>query len=383
MRHLQIEGPAVKIWPVSASSASPAPLLLRAGRTLLGGQLEQGVDVLVEGGLVAALGPDLDVPTGARVLELATGCLSPGFVDLHVHALDGRGLVGPAAPDVPGLSAALAARGVTGFLATTAAAPIAELRGVLEGLPYDVAGARCLGVHLEGPWLSGLKAGAQPPAALQLPELTVLEDLFAAGPPTLLTLAPELPGALALVERAAQAGVVVSLGHSTATYECAVQAIAAGARHITHCFNAMLPLHHREPGLVGAALDLPDVTVEVIADGVHLHPAVVRLLWRTCGVSRVCLVSDAVDVDLPGEGVARLADGTLAGSRVGLDAAVRNAVGWGIPLADALTMASTTPASVIGVEHVLALGAPADLVLLDERLEVVMTIVAGTPIWER
>lgn len=366
-----------------AVSPSPAPLLLRAGHTLLEGRLQVGIDVLVDAGVVVATGRELEPPPGTRVVQESAGCLSPGFVDLHVHALNGCGLVGPTAPDVPGLSLALARRGVTGFLATTVAAPLDDLRAVLSGLPYEVAGARCLGVHLEGPWLSGAKAGAQPPGALRAPDLAALEDLLAAGPPALLTLASELDGALALVQRASEVGVVVALGHSAATYDQAVQAVAAGARHITHCFNAMPALHHREPGLVGAALDLADVTVEAIADGIHLHPAVVRLLWRACGPARVCLVSDAVDVDLPGAGAARLADGTLAGSRMGLDAAVRNVVAWGIPLADALTMAAATPASVLGAEQVLAVGARADLVLLDARLDVVMTVVGGIPVWER
>jgi N-acetylglucosamine-6-phosphate deacetylase len=270
---------------------------------------------------------------------------------------------------------------VTGFLATTAAAPVPSLLPLLE--PVVTAGARCLGVHLEGPWLSTAHAGAQPRDALVAPDLADLDRLLEAGPPAMITLAPELPGALDAVAKAAAAGVVVALGHSGASYAHATAAVAAGARHVTHCFNAMRPLHHREPGLAGAALDLPDVTVEVIADGVHVHPAVVRLLWRACGASRLCLVSDAVDVALPGTAAAHLDDGTLAGSRIGLDQAVRNCVDWGIPLADALTMASVTPASVIGDWGGIVLGRRADLTVLDEDLHVVMTVVGGRVVWER
>jgi N-acetylglucosamine-6-phosphate deacetylase len=145
----------------------------------------------------------------------------------------------------------------------------------------------------------------------------------------------------------------------------------------------MSPLHHREPGLVGAALDLPDVTVEVIADGIHLHPAVVRLLWRAVGALRLCLVSDAVDVDLPGGPAARLDDGTLAGSRIGLDAAVRNLVAAQVPLVDALTMASLTPAGALRLRHGLEVGAPADLVLLSADLQVTTTVVGGRVVWQR
>ena len=380
MRHLQIPARPVKIWAVSAPHT---PLHLRGGRALLAGELHHDVDVLVEGGRVAAVGADLPTPAGARVVDVGGGVVAPGLVDLHVHALDGAGLVGGGAPDVPGLSLALAARGVTGFLATTVAAPLEELVRVLAGLPYEVTGARCLGVHLEGPWLAADRSGAQPKTALRAPEAGELAGLLAHGRPALLTLAPELAGADALISAALAAGVVVALGHSAATYEGAVRAIDAGARHITHCFNAMASLHHREPGLVGAALDRCEVTVEAIADGEHLHPAVVRLLWRACGPERVCLVSDAVDVELPGTAAARLADGTLAGSRIGLDAAVRNVVGWGIPLADALTMASTTPAGVLGLSHRIEAGAPADLVVLDGRLEVALTVVDGSVVWSR
>jgi N-acetylglucosamine-6-phosphate deacetylase len=352
------------------------PVLLRARRALLLGELRP-LDVLVVDGRVESVAASLDAPRDARVLDVDV--LSPGFLDLHVHALDGCGTIGRL--DVPGLSRALARRGVTGFLATASAAPVASSLPLLEHVVTE--GARCLGVHLEGPWLSTAHAGAQPRAALTAPDLADLDTLIEAGPPAMITLAPELPGGLEAVAKAAAAGVVVALGHSGASYAHATSAVLAGARHITHCFNAMRPLHHREPGLAGAALDLADVSVEVIADGVHVHPAIVRLLWRACGVERVCLVSDAVDVALPGTDAAQLEDGTLAGSRIGLDQAVRNCVGWGIPLADALTMASVTPASVIGDRAGIVVGRTADLTVLDEDLHVVMTIVGGSVVWER
>lgn len=351
------------------------PLLIRARRALVLGELRP-LEVLVADGRLAEVGSSLTAPDGARVVEVDV--LSPGFVDLHVHALDGAGTFAPA--DVPGLSTALARRGVTSFLATVSAAPVAQLLPLLA--PVATTGARCRGVHLEGPWLSTAHAGAQPREALVAPDLAELDRLLAAGPPAMITLAPELPGALEVVAKASAAGVVVALGHSGATYAHATAAVVAGAQHVTHCFNAMRPLHHREPGLVGAALDLPDVTVEVIADGVHLHPAVVRLLWRACGAARLCLVSDAVDIALPGDGVAQLEDGTLAGSRIGLDQAVRNLVGWGIPVADALTMASVTPGGRLGLPPGIEVGADADLTLLDEDLHVVMTVVEGRVVWE-
>lgn len=356
------------------------PVLLRARQALLPAGL-QAAEVLVADGAIQAVGTSLAAP-GVPVVEV--DLLSPGFVDLHVHAVDGCGAVGPA-PDVPGLARALARHGVTSFLATTVTAPLEELLALLGSTAGS--GARLAGLHLEGPWLSPDHVGAQPPAHLAPPSLTDLERLVEAGPPVLLTLAPELPGGLEVVARATAAGVVVSLGHSGATYDEALAAIDAGARHVTHCFNAMRPLHHREPGLVGAALDRSEVTVEVIADGVHLHPATVRLVWRAAGPARVCVVSDAVELDFPEArpegGATRRPDGTLAGSRTGLDAMVRNLLSWGIPLVDALTMASTTPARVLGQPGRITVGAPADLVVLDDTLQVVSTLVDGTVQWQR
>ncbi len=359
-------------------------LLLRGRRVLVADGLCPDLDVLVLDGVITAVGPRGSVGDGDLVLEAAV--VAPGYVDLHVHALDGRGLVGPGAPDVEGLSRALLRRGVTSFLATTVATPVDDLVPLVAATQQmTVTGARLLGCHLEGPWLSPDHAGAQDRSALVAPDLAALDRLLQAGPPVLLTLAPELPGASNLIARAVEAGVVVSLGHSGATYAEAAAAVEAGAAHVTHCFNAMSGLHHREPGLVGAALDLPSLTVELIADGVHVHPAAARLLWRAVGRRRVCLVSDAVDLDLPGTTGVRLPDGTLAGSRSGLDQAVRNLVAWGVPLLDALTMASATPARVAGRDDLgtFTVGTPADLVLLDADLQVLATIVDGMVAWQR
>lgn len=367
-----------------------ADLLVHGERLLLGGRLLADHDLLIAAGDVVAVGPAGTVGEARETRSAAV--VAPGFVDVHVHSLDGCGLVGPGSPDVAGLSRALAARGVTGFLATTAAAPVPvlveQLRAVAAATTATTAttaGARCLGAHLEGPWLSPDARGAQPVDALATPDVDDLRRLLAAGPVRLLTVAPELPGAGVLIEAATAAGVVVSMGHSRTTYDGALTAIGHGVRHVTHCYNAMSGLHHGEPGLVGAALDRSELTVELIADGVHVHPATVRLAWRAVGRERLCLVSDAVDLG-DGDGPAsRLPDGTLAGARVGLDAAVRNVVSWGVPLADALVMAAGTPAQVAGHPSLgsIDVGAPADLVLLDDDLTVRATLVAGTTVFER
>jgi N-acetylglucosamine-6-phosphate deacetylase len=346
------------------------PLLIRPRAVLQREGLVPGLEVLLDGEVVASVGRGL---AAADVLDLPDVVLAAGFVDLHVHELGGAGVLDAERPDLPALARALAAGGTTAFLATTAAAPIAELERVLQHVataqPANPSGARCLGVHLEGPWLAPARAGAQPTAHLAAPAVADLARLLDAGPVRMVTLAPELPGAMELIEYAVSRGVVVALGHSDCDYRTAGAAVDAGARHVTHCFNAMSPLHHREPGLAGAALDL-DVSVELIADGEHLHPATARLIHRAVGPSRACLVSDAVDRG------AR-PDGVLAGAAVTQATGVRNLVSWGIPLEHALTMAAATPASVIGHEAVIRPGAPGDLVAVDDAGRLVATWVAG------
>lgn len=361
-------------------------MLLHASHALVEGRLVNDCTVTVDDGFVSDVSSGVATPSAADIV-VDGGVIAPGFVDVHVHALDGAGMLSADTADVVGLGRALVRRGVTGFAPTTITSPIDELAKVLSTLPAlgDVVGARFLGAHLEGPWLSPERPGAQPRDHLVAPEVDALHRLLEAGAVAMVTIAPELPGALEVIAAAREAGVVVALGHSDATYDETQAAVEAGARHVTHCFNAMAPLHQRDPGIAGAALDLPGLTVEAIGDGVHLHPAVVRLLWRTRGANEICLVSDAVDfgsvngLQRGPDGALRRPDGVLAGSAIGLDSAVRNAVSWGIPLAAALTMASTAPARALARDDIgrLAVGAAADLVVLDRDLNVHTVVVAG------
>ena len=353
-------------------------LAIRGGRVLTpAGWVD--ADLRVDGRHVAALGPG---PAAAVELDATGASVLPGFVDLHVHAAGG-GWPQRDPGELATMARALVRGGVTSFLLTTVAAPLAELRRVLD-TGADTEAARCVGVHLEGPWLAAARAGAQPAAHLRPIEAAEVRAL-AVPPVRLVTLAPELPGALPVITELAARGIVVAMGHSDATYDESAAGAAAGARHVTHAFNAMRGLHHRDPGLAGAALDLADLTVEVIADGVHVHPAAVRLLWRARGADAVCLVSDGVDGcgtggELVREGSAlRRADGRLAGSTLTLVDAVRNAVAWGIPLADAARMAAATPARVLGRADLGSLhpGALADAVVLDGDLQVRHVVVGG------
>lgn len=352
-------------------------LALRGGRVLTADGWSCD-DLLIDGGTVVAPGRG----EADHVLDVTGAVVAPGMVDLHVHAAGGHSAQGPRS-DLDGMARCLAAAGTTSFLATASAAPLEELRDLLGG-GRPSAGARCVGVHLEGPWLSPDAAGAQPPGALRSPSVDEALSLLSAGDDLrCVTLAPELPGALDVVSALVARGVRVSLGHSATSYEDAVAALAAGARGVTHCFNAMSQLSGRDPGLVGAALSWPDLVVEVIADGVHVHPAAVLALHAARGPEGVALVSDCVDGCAPADAlvrdgdVLRLPDGRLAGSALALVDAVRNVVSWGVPLADALAMSSTTPAAALGLDVSLRPGAVADVVVLDADLRVRHVLVAG------
>jgi N-acetylglucosamine-6-phosphate deacetylase len=349
---------------------------------LVDGQLVPG-DVEVADGLVAAVG--LNGRPGR-------GVAAPGFVDLHVNGFGG---VDFHAADTDGYrraAKALLATGVTAFQPTFISAPETELAAALQEVPPNGAAPHVLGAHLEGPFLAPERLGTHPAAARRDPDAELLERLLASGPVTHVTLAPELPGALELVDLLRSRGITVSCGHSNATADEARDAFAHGARTVTHIFNAMRPFAAREPGLAGAALASQDVIVQVIVDGVHLAEETAKLVWQAAA-GRVALVTDAVagaglgdgtyrlgSVDVSIEnGVVRRADRTLAGSTVTMIEAVRNLVALGAPLAGALAAASEVPAKIARRDDVgrLAPGAPADLVVVDDELELVRVLAAG------
>ena len=355
--------------------------------------------VELEGEQIAAVGAG-EPPRGGRRLDARGLILCPGFVDIHIHGALGHDLFAGA---VPGVSAGLPRFGCTAYLPTTVTAPWEETLAAVAALAAAVerppAGARPAGLHLEGPFLNPLRRGMQAAEHMRPPSAADLDALLAAGRGQVrtVTLAAELPGGAAAVARLAAGGVRVALAHSDATYAQAVAAADAGASHVTHCFNAMRPLHHREPGLAGAALDLPALSAEVIADGIHVHPAVLRLLWRVKGWRRLALVTDAMagagapeglyrfggqEVTVAG-GSARLADGTLAGSVLTMDRAVRVMVEAGLPAREAVGMATLAPAAAAGLRGVgrLAPGCRADLVALHPELHVAWTMIAGRRAW--
>ena len=374
--------------------------VLAGARVLTPDDEIDGGSVIVEGGRIAEVAAGLSPPAGAEVVGLSGLTLAPGFIDIHVHGGGGFSLATGDAEEVRSYARWVVAHGVTSFVASivgeTPEEGEAALRAIAEAGPAG-GGAELLGAHLEGPFVSAERRGALPEGWLRPPDAGLLRRLLeaAGGRLRLLTLAPELPGAGALLEQALRAGCVVAVGHSDATYQEARAAFARGARHLTHAFNAMRPFHHREPGPLGAALDAEGVTVELIADGVHVHRAAARMVVRTKGVDGVALVTDGVPPAGLIEGSFRiggqrarlvkgkmaLPDGTIAGSAATMDGVIRHVAGDGIATpAQAVRMASTVPAGVLGLagrKGRIARGYDADLVALDSNLNVAMTWVAG------
>jgi len=345
------------------------PPLRIAATTIITPDGEHGPGaVTVDDGLIVAVEHEPDAP--ARIL-------CPGFVDMQVNGIGPIDVATADGSDWDELDTQLLAQGVTTWCPTLVSAPLSRIDAALERMARaaarDGGRPRMAGAHLEGPFLGGAP-GAHPPELIIPPDLDWLASL--PNLVRLVTLAPEAARAREAIELLTARGVLVSLGHSTATYEQAVAAIDAGARLVTHCFNGMGPLHHRAPGLVGAALTDARVAVSLIADLVHVHPAVVNLVFRA---QRVALVTDAVAWEGHGD-APRLPDGTLMGSTLTADAAVRNVVHrCHVTLTDAVRAASTTPADLLGLDDCgrIAVGARADLVALTPELTVEQTWVGG------
>lgn len=352
---------------------------------------------VVDGRLVSGdVAVDDGVVTGVGLAGPGSGIAAPGLVDLQVNGFAGVDLLATDASGYAVVGEALLETGVTAYLPTLITAPEPTLVAALREVPDQAPGARILGVHLEGPFLSPVRLGAHPADARRDPDTALLERLLAAGPVRLVTLAPELPGALELIDLLRGRGITVSLGHTDATAAEARAAFDHGARTVTHVFNAMRPLAHRDPGVIGVALARPEVVVQAIVDGVHLDPDIVRILWRVAG-GRLALVTDATAATRLGEGTptlggnrvvvsrgaARRADDLLAGSTVTLIEAVRNLVAAGATLAEGLEAASAVPARVLGWGDVgrLTPGARADVIVLDDALEIVRTLVDGDTRW--
>ena len=367
--------------------------------------------VFIEDGLISAVSSrdQQAIPTSASVVDLGDAILAPGFVDIHMHGGAGLDVMRASPAELPHLNKFLTTHGVTGYFPTTVAAPLDQTCVALERLADAIEGSRDfkaanggapqaqpLGIHLEGPFLSHLRRGVHPPEYLAEPTVQVFERLWQAarGHVRMMTIAPELPGALEVIAEASRRNVLVSIGHSDAVLEAARAGVQAGARHATHTFNAMRPLDHRDPGILAEVLTDPQLSADIIVDGIHVMPEVVQLFLQAKGIDHAVLITDATAAAGMPDGTYQLGpiqvevkngrctmDGKLAGSVLTMDRAVRNVIhfaDWS--LQDAVRAATLNPARAAGLAQrhgVLAPGAEANLVALSPDGEVRRTMVRG------
>ncbi len=392
-------------------------IVLAGGDLVLPDRILTAGSLIFDDGRMVAIDPRSRVePAGAVVLDAREHYVVPGFVDVHVHGVLGRDTL-DGGDAVAAIAAALPRYGVTAFCPTSVACPPAALDAMLAGvrdarLAPGARSARVLPAHLESNFINPEYRGAQPAECIRTAAGRGPDDAFAGSEILdviaahqadvgIVTLAPEMPGGIDLVARLAAAGVHVSIGHTGASFEEAIAAIDAGARHATHLFNRMPPMSHRAPGAAGAVLAREDVSAELICDGFHVHPAVCRVAIATKGPGGIMAITDGTSGSgLPagatarlggrsivvGEYAAHLADGTLAGSTLTMDGAFRTiATRLGLSLVDAATLCATAPARQLRLTGLgaIAEGAMADLVVLDRSLQVVRTFVAGREVYRR
>ncbi len=341
-------------------------------------------------------------PTEGMTFDATGLYVVPGLVDIHIHACNGFDFCDGTKEAIEGMSAYLIKQGITSFIATSMAFDEERLEQIFRigqemiaaGIPK---GAQMRGIHMEGPFFSKAKKGAQSEKYIIDPDIMMFKRLQEVSGQTIriVDVAPELEGAMSFIREAAQE-TTVSLAHTMADYDTATEAFAQGASHVTHLFNAMPAFSHRDPGVVGAAFDAK-ATVEMICDGIHLHPAVIRSVFSWFGQDRVVLISDAMRAcgledghyDLGGQevlvnqGKATLIDGTIAGSATNLYTCMKNAVSFGISLEMAVKAATINPAKVVGIDQQvgsIAVGKQADFLLLDRDLNIAGVFIGGQPI---
>src|SRR5579864_928720 len=363
--------------------------------------------LLVEDGMISHLSSRSakEVPTNVTLVDFGDVVLVPGFVDIHIHGGAGLDAMRALPSELPRLGRFLATHGVTGYFPTTVAAPLDATYAALGRLADAIEAvgnnggsvqARPLGIHLEGPFLSHKRRGVHPPENLVAPTIEIFERLWQAarGQVRMLTIAPEIPGAMEVIAEAARRRVCVSIGHSDAELPAARDAVKAGARHATHTFNAMRPLDHREPGILGEVLSDDRITADMIVDGIHVAPEVVKVFLHATGHEHAVLITDAISATGMPDGRYKLgpievdvkdgkctANGSLAGSVLTMDRAVRNVTqfaSWS--LRNAVRAATLNPAQAVGMASdrgVLAAGAVADFLVLSSGGEVLKTVVGG------
>src|SRR5713101_7539252 len=386
-----------------------ATTLLHVGKAITPKGEIVNAGILIRDGEIEMVGPrfGMELPSGATEVPATDSTAIPGFVDVHIHGAGGHDVMEADKTALGTITGRLAAFGTTSLLATTVTASADHTCRAVEGISKYISGqyqtnaprAEILGIHFEGPFLSKERRGVHPTEWLQPPSAELLQRFLqaASGNARILTIAPELLGATPCIDAARSLGMVVSIGHTDATYEQARAAVAHGAHHATHVYNAMRPFSHRDPGVIGAVLTTAEVSAELIADGVHVDEAAMRLLLQAKGPGSVILISDGISATgMPdgkynlgkfevtvSNGVCRNAEGKLAGSTLTLDRALRNIVALGVPPGDAVRMLTTNPAKLLGIEFkkgALRTGADADIVLLDQSLQLTNVWTRGIPL---
>jgi N-acetylglucosamine-6-phosphate deacetylase len=357
---------------------------------------------LIEDGRIHSLGsgeaPTSIIQKAGTNIDCHGSILIPGFIDLHTHGAVGADFVFGKTDEIRDISVFFAGHGVTGFLATTYAASQPEITTAVEtirGAMGSEPGARILGIHLEGPWLNPLRAGAQSIDNIRIATPEEVQPYLDTGLIRLVAIAPEISENQWMIHACVERNITVAAGHTAATFAEMQAAMQMGLTQMTHCFNAMGSLHHREPGAVGAALSLPALNCELIADNIHVHPAVMEILVKAKTPQGVILITDSISAagmpdgfyTLEGQpvtltdGAARLADGTLAGSTLTMDAALRNlSSATHLPLEEIWMCSSLNAAQAIHMDDHKGRIAPnfdADLVLLDSNLHVLLTVIEG------
>jgi len=385
-------------------------IVLCANRLLTPQEEIKNALVFIEDGHISAVSSrnQQEIPKSATIVDLGDATLAPGFVDIHMHGGAGLDVMRASLAELPHLNRFLTTHGVTGYFPTTVAAPLDQTCVALERLADAIeaaqdshtgsgggAQAQPLGIHLEGPFLSHQRRGVHPPEYLVEPTTQVFDHLWQAarGHVRIMTIAPELPGALEVIAEAARRNVLVSIGHSDAALELARAGVKAGARHATHTFNAMRPLDHRDPGILAEVLTNQQLTADIIVDGIHVAPEVVQLFLHAKGIDHAVLITDATAAAGMPDGTYQLGpiqvevkngrctmDGKLAGSVLTMDRAVRNVTrfsGWS--LRDAVRAATLNPARAMGLAQLgqLVPGAEANVVVLSPDGEVRKTMVRG------
>lgn len=357
--------------------------------------------VWIQDGYIEKIEADFQSMEPVKEYELIDGkgmLLIPGMIDVHIHGANGYDMMDGTEQSIQQVSRACASSGCTSFLATSVSSTIEDLLGMINSVKRVIGreeGAIIAGIHLEGPYLNRKRKGMQNEKYLRHPDMDEIQEIYREADDRIkmVTIAPELPGGTELIDFLQEQGTIVAVAHSDATYEEAKQAFARGASHVTHCFNGMRPIHHRDPGLIVAAFEEEHVSLQAIVDHVHLHPAIVRMMHRVKGARGMVLITDALQamglgdgtytfgghqVEVSG-GIARLKDGTLASSTITMNKALQLTVELGISLTDAVRMAATTPADILGDDHTgrIAPGCQADLVLLNDNFDVQWTMIQG------